>query len=125
MNDVVEIRQTNKTYRVKDDIIAGNLIDPIEAVKQAINHILMTERYSNPIYDNSYGVELEQLIGKDIWYIKARIQSILEDALMQDDRIIAVNVNSVEKSKVQNNACVIDFDVDTIYGSIGGNQIVV
>lgn len=125
MSDIVTVRQPNKTYRVKNDIISGITQDPLETVKQSISHILSTERYSNPIYENSYGVELEQLIGKDIWHIKAVIQFILEDALKQDDRIIDVNVNSVEKSKMQENACVINFDVNTIYGVIEGGEIVV
>lgn len=115
--ETLEYRQPNLTYRLSDKIVAGK-IDGIEAVKQAVQHILMTERYSNPIYDDDYGVELEQYVGQDIGIIAADIESTLQDALCQDDRIEDVVVNSVKKSETQNGACVVDFTVYTIYGTI-------
>ena len=114
--DSIQYRQPNLTYRVGDSTVAGK-IDKLDSVKQAIYHILSTERYSNPIYDGDYGVELEQYIGKDIGFITAGIQETLRDALLQDDRISDVQVDNVEKSDKQNNACLIDFTVFTIYGT--------
>ena len=115
--EMVEYRQPNLTYRLGEKTVAGR-VDNLEAVKQAIYHILSTERYSNPIYDDDYGVELEQYIGQDIGMVTADIENTLRDALTQDDRITDVQVNSVEKSKEQSGACVIDFTVFTIYGNI-------
>ena len=116
IGDSIQYRQPNLTYRVGDSTVAGK-IDKLDSVKQAIYHILSTERYSNPIYDGDYGVELEQYIGKDIGFITAGIQETLRDALLQDDRISDVQVDNVEKSDKQNNACLIDFTVFTIYGT--------
>lgn len=111
-------RNPSLTYRLGESTITGKVDDKIEAVKQAVYHILMTERYSSPIYDDDYGVELEQYQGKDIGFIAAGIESTLKEALLQDDRITDVQVNSVEESKVQSGACVIKFTVSSIYGNI-------
>lgn len=116
IGESIQYRQPNLTYRVGNSTVAGK-VDKLDSVKQAIYHILSTERYSNPIYDGDYGVELEQYVGKDIGFITAGIQETLRDALLQDDRISDVQVDNVEKSDKQNNACLIDFTVFTIYGT--------
>lgn len=109
-------REPNLTYKLSDSSIVGK-IDKLDSIKQAVYHILMTERYSNPIYDDNYGVELEQYIGKDLGYIVAGIQDTLSDALLQDDRITSVVVDDVSQSTEDTNSCVITFTVYTIYGS--------
>lgn len=109
-------RQPNLTYRLGNTTVAGK-VDKLESIKQAVFHILSTERFSNPIYDDEYGAELEQYIGKDIGFIIASIENTLRDALCQDDRITDVQVNSVEKSSAQQGACVVEFTVFTIYGT--------
>lgn len=114
-------RQPDLTYRLGNTTVAGK-IDKLESIKQAVYHILSTERYSSPIYDDNYGVELEQYIGKDIGYIQADIENTLKEALTQDDRITNVVVNNVKKSDKQKNACVIEFTVYTIYGNYNENM---
>lgn len=113
-------REPNLTYKLGEKTVNGK-IDKLESIKQAIYHILMTERYSNPIYDDNYGVELEQYIGKDFGFVVASIQDTLSDALLQDDRITNVIVNDVSKSTEQQNACTIQFTVYTIYGNLEEN----
>ena len=105
--------QPTLTYSIS----TGGKIDNEEAIRQAIYHILMTERYSNPIYDHDYGIELNQYIGKDINYIRASIERTLREALLQDDRIQNVVVNRVEKSDVEVNSYIIEFTVYTSYGN--------
>lgn len=114
-------RQPDLTYRLGSTTVAGK-IDKLESIKQAVYHILSTERYSSPIYDDDYGVELERYIGKDIGYIQADIENTLKEALTQDDRITNVVVNDVKKSDKQKNACVIEFTVYTIYGNYNENM---
>ena len=114
-------RQPDLTYRLGNTTVAGK-IDKLESIKQAVYHILSTERYSSPIYDDDYGVELERYIGKDIGYIQADIENTLKEALTQDDRITNVVVNDVEKSDKQKNACVIKFTVYTIDGNYNENM---
>jgi len=79
------------TFFVANDLIEGN-VDGLAALRQAIQHILTTERYVYPIYNSNYGVELEQLKGKSMGYAKAKITNIIKDALLQDDRIIKVDI---------------------------------
>ena len=78
------------------DRISG-FIDDKDAIKQAVYHILSIERYSYLIYDDNYGVELQQYIGQDFEYLKVTIQKTLEEALMQDERIISIEVIDIEK----------------------------
>lgn len=109
-------RQPDLTYRLGEKTVNGK-INKLDAIKQAVYHILMTERFSNPIYDDNYGVELEQYLGKDFGFVLAGIQQTLQDALLQDDRITDVIVTDVSKSDKQANACVVTFIVGTIYGN--------
>ena len=100
---------------LETDRIEG-FVDGLDAIKQAIYHILMTERYAYLIYDNNYGVELEQYIGKDLDYIKATIEQTLKEALTYDLRINDVKVNSIDK--VGHDKVLINFTAYTIYGDL-------
>lgn len=97
------------------DSISG-YVDNLEAMKQAIYHILMTERYSYIIYSDNYGVEFEQYIGAEFEYIQSTIQSTLKDALMYDLRIKDVKVDEV--TKVSNDIVNVKFTAYTIYGDL-------
>lgn len=95
---------------VYTDRIAG-FVDDIEAIKQAVYHILSIERYAYAIYDDNYGVELEQYIGQDFEYLSATIQETLNEALTQDDRIFGVEVTNIEKT--DDNSALVEFNVLT------------
>ena len=109
---VAMYRQPSLTYKLTNENVSGK-VDGIDAVKQAVYHILATERYANPIYDDNYGVELEQYIGSDYGFIVANIENTLSDALTQDDRITSVIVDDITKN---GNTCTVIFTVKTIYG---------
>ena len=110
----------SKTYKLivkedKNDRIIG-YIDNLEAVKQAIYHILSVERYSYDIYSDNYGIELEQYTGRGIDYLKASIENTLQEALLIDLRIINVTVTDIitlQKDSVQ-----VKFNVTSIYGDL-------
>ena len=123
-NNAYFVRQPNLTYRL-DGTYSNGMISGLEAMKQAVYHILMTERYSNPIYDDDYGVELEQYVGKDLAYISATIEQTLREALTQDDRVQEVIVNSVAQDEKNMNVCNIEFTVMTIYGEFEGSVNVI
>ena len=107
-------RYPDMTYRMGNKTMQGR-IEGSEAIRQAVYHILSTERYSNPIYSLNYGVELQRYIGADLEYIKATIQDDIEQALTQDDRITKVRLDSVEQTGL--NSVLIKFTVITIYGT--------
>lgn len=97
-NEVIElVTYPNKTYKYTEEQIVGKVTD-IEAIKQAIYHILSVERYAYLIYDDNYGVELEQYIGQDLEFLEATIEDTLREALTQDDRITDVKVTNISTS---------------------------
>ena len=114
VGDSIQYRQPNLTYRIGENTVNGRITDKLESIKQEVKCILGTERYSNPIYTDDYGVELEQYKGADYGKIVAGIETTLRDALLQDDRIKNVVVTNVEKIDID--TCKVDFDVYTIYG---------
>lgn len=90
-NDFAFRDMPGKTYRIdpKAGIMKG-IVDGREAVKQAIYLILGTERTEYELYSWNYGVEIKNQIGLPLELACAKIENTIIDALMQDDRIIAV-----------------------------------
>ena len=105
----------SKTFKMNfNDTIRGS-VDDVEALKQAIFLILNTERYEWLIHTWNYGVEFCNLIGKDIDYCIPEIERVIREALLQDDRITAVQNFEFEVNK---NKVLTTFTVTTIYGDI-------
>lgn len=93
-----------------------NLFDGIEALKQAIYKILMTERYRYAIYNWNYGIELEDLIGMPKGYVKTEIERRIKEALLQDDRIQDVYEFNFYDLKEDKCAILIEFFIKSIFG---------
>ncbi len=89
--------------------------DQRDALFQAIYLILNVERYAYPIYSWRYGVELADLIGKPKDYAMSEIKRRITEALMQDDRITAVDDWSFESGR---KSVLANFKVYTIYGDL-------
>lgn len=100
---------------IETDRIEG-YVDKLDAIKQAIYHILNTERYAYLIYDDNYGVEFEQYIGADLEYIETTLEETLREALTQDLRILDVKVNSI--NKVATDKVLVNFTTYTSYGDL-------
>ena len=76
---------------------AAGIIDGGEALRQAVGLALAVPRYRYAIYSPNYGSELESLIGGGRAYGAAQIPGMVEDALLADPRIRAVeNLTLVE-----------------------------
>ncbi len=115
---------TNITFAVKPTLQHQMLLDSkriigkcdnLDAVKQAIYKILNTERYAYEIYSWQYGIELLDLIGEPPDYVIPEIERRVEEALMTDDRITAVD--TFEFEQVGKNKILATFTVHTIYGT--------
>ncbi|MCH5186839.1 MAG: DUF2634 domain-containing protein [Oscillospiraceae bacterium] len=91
MDYTVAVRQPSKTYRLTEDGHIRGIVDGIDALKQTVYCILMTQRFEHPIYSHSYGFDKNAVIGGDIPYVYAKIKNEIIDALMQDDRIESVD----------------------------------
>lgn len=100
---------------------ARGTVDELEAMKQAVSKILRTERYQYVIYDWNYGVELEELYGKNVTYVIPELKKRIEEALLADDRITGVTDFSFRQEKESVTA---EFMVHTIFGEIRAERTV-
>lgn len=89
--------EADKTYQmvIVPKRIAG-YSNEIKAVKQAIYKMLNTERYRYIIYSWNYGIELDDLIGQPVFYVVPEIERRITEALLQDNRILAVDTFEYE-----------------------------
>ena len=120
-NDFKIESQPSRTYKLNEFDINGET-DGIEAVTQAIYMILNTERYQYLIYSWDYGVELQDLFGKDVSYVCPELKRRITEALAQDDRIIDVENFEFEISKKKIH---VTFTANTIFGEVEANKEVV
>lgn len=121
---VVAIKYQSKTYKI--DFDKKRIVqecDGLEAIVQAVKKIMFTERYSNCIYGSDYGVELWQMIGKDLPYVESTIGLRIASALEQDNRV--KSVKDVTVSQIDKQSLLITFVVVTDFGdaSISGSFI--
>lgn len=84
--DIEETLLPSKTYAIHNGRIIGS-IDGVEAVRQAVEKILMTQLFSHEIYSETYGIESDRLLGQNFDFVKADVERTIEDALLMDDRI--------------------------------------
>jgi len=83
--------QPSRTWKI--DFDRGRVIgmtDGLEAVKQTVYKILHTDRFRHLIYSTDYGMEWDGLIGANPAFIQAELKRRITEALLQDDRIEAV-----------------------------------
>lgn len=99
-----------ETMRVQCDI------NGLEAVKQAVDIMLSTDRFKWQIYTSNIGSELETLIGEETSYIVSEFPRMIEDALLVDSRIIEV---SDFNYTVNGDSMLWTFTVRTVYGDFG------
>ncbi len=113
---------TNKTYYMNEEKeeIRGDVED-LDAMKQAIWKILQTERYQYLIYDWNYGIELNDLYGKNVSFVIPELQRRITEALICDDRIESVGDFTFDHSGGEVKA---EFVVYTKYGEVTGESVV-
>lgn len=89
--------------------------DGYEAVRQAVDIILNTERFKWQIYEPSSGTDYSGLIGVDPGYVSVELRRRIEDALKMDSRVLGVqNYETVADGDVLN----VSFTVATVFGTI-------
>ncbi len=113
-----EIReQPGLTYQMqmKEHRIRG-YTDGLEAVRQAIYKIIMTERYQYIIYSWNYGIELLDLFGEPVTYVCPELKRRISEALLLDDRIRSVD--SFEFDFPEKGVVHVEFLVHTIFGDV-------
>lgn len=101
------------THRIK------GFVDEKEAVMQSIWKILSTTRYANYIYSDNYGCDIRNRIYNSSLsdqYLDTDVPAMVEEALLQDDRITGVDDFEWERS--ESDGVYMSFVANTIYGDL-------
>ncbi|MDT7015135.1 DUF2634 domain-containing protein [Levilactobacillus namurensis] len=114
-DDLEEETLPSRTYQVKDGRIRS-MTDGREAMVQAVDKILRTERFVFPIYDEDYGNDFNELLGKEFDYAEVEVERMLGEALYADDRVTDVSVDEIQKTDLT--TLVVTGTVETIFGTI-------
>lgn len=93
--------------------------DGTEALKGTVYCILNTERYDFLLYSWNYGLELKDLYGKPMSYVKSELKRRITEALTQDDRIKGVSDFAFEQLKGKLS---VSFVVNTIFGNMSAEK---
>jgi len=119
-----EIReQPGFTYKMqKNENSIRGYTDGLEAVKQAIYKIIMTERYQYIMYSWNYGIELLDLFGEPVTYVCPELKRRISEALLWDDRI--KGVDNFEFDFPQKGVVRVSFTAHTIYGDVQAERTV-
>ncbi len=112
---VDELNQPSYTFGIIEDMKVAGMKDGLEAVAQAVEIILNVERYMYLIYSWDFGIEFQDLIGKDPSYACPEIARRVKDALLQDERIKDVDDWSFKQDK---HSIIASFTVHTVFGDI-------
>lgn len=120
-NRHLEIRQQpSQTYRLdwNRNRVVG-MTDGLDAVKQAVFKILQTTRFEHLIYSSNYGCEIMRSLAADPSFVKSEIGRYVEEALLQDDRVKAIDDIQV---KLEQDRALVTLTVETEAGSFPVSQ---
>lgn len=115
------VLESSKTYRVLNGRVIG-WIDNKQALRQAVEKLLHTERFMYEIYTDEYGIELQGLIGASFELVEAEISRIIKEALLVDERI--VEVTDITAQKIDSTSLLITFSVESIFGTLAFEEVV-
>mgnify|MGYP000943452365 CR=1 FL=1 len=104
----------SKTWKINGSHIQGQ-IDGLEAVNQAVDLILSTERFEYEIYSWDYGFETKDLIGHSREYVQGDLERRIEEALAEDDRVTGISDFNLAFSGEMATAA---FTVNTVFGAL-------
>lgn len=112
---VEEQQQPSLTWKLDlENKRITQMIDGLEAVKQAVFVILETERFQYLIYSFDFGSELQGLIGKSPLFVQSEIRRLIKEALLQDDRISDVQNITFQ---TQGDSMLVEFTVVSVFGN--------
>ncbi|MFD1991552.1 DUF2634 domain-containing protein [Paenibacillus nicotianae] len=119
--DTEAVTMPGLTYQVdwERGVITG-MIDGLDSIRQAVLKILNTERYQYLIYSEDYGTEWQQILGQDHLFVRAEIQRMITEALLQDDRI--EQIVDFQTYWTSGEDIRVSFTVQTRYGSFQINE---
>lgn len=117
--DGIETSMPSLTYRF--DRQQGRILgktDGLDAMVQAVDKILRTERFAYVIYTANYGVELENLVGRSTDFVETVLFRRIEEALLADDRILSIQNFEVQVDENHPETMLASFNVMTNQGRV-------
>lgn len=116
LEDIDVVEEVSRTYKMhlEQKRIQG-ITDGMEAMHQAIFKLLNTEKNEYLLYSEEYGIELQDLYGKDVLYVIPELERRIKEALLEDDRIEDVTGFAFSYKKGVVNTY---FEVNTIFGDV-------
>ncbi len=109
--------QPTRTYKMNlDNNLIRGYTDNLEAMKQAIYKILLTERYQYIMYSWNYGIELIDLYGEPVSYVCPELERRITEALTWDKRI--QSVDNFEFDLSVKGVVHVSFIAHTIFGDV-------
>lgn len=109
--------QPTRTYKMNlDSNLIRGYTDNLEAMKQAIYKILLTERYQYIMYSWNYGIELIDLYGEPVSYVCPELERRITEALTWDKRI--QSVDNFEFDLSVKGVVHVSFIAHTIFGDV-------
>lgn len=120
IQDVVFESQPDLTWWRDPDTnrIAGTA-DGHKAVAQAVEVMLLVERFRWQIYKPFFGMQWEGLLGNNPGYVAAELQRRIREAVTIDDRVTGISNFSYT---ISGDTMTAEVTVDTVYGPL--NQTV-
>lgn len=88
-------------------------VDGLAALSQAIDLMLQIEGECWAIFSAGYGVKLSDLWGKDRYYAAAEAERRIKEALLRDERVLAVEDFTFTANA---NSLLMEFVVKSVYG---------
>lgn len=113
-----EIRkQPTQTYKMdsEDNLVRG-YTDGLEAMRQAVYKIILTERYQYIMYSWNYGIELCDLFGEPVSYVCPELERRITEALLWDKRIVGVDNFAFDHS--EKGVVSVSFTAHTVFGDV-------
>lgn len=112
--------QSSTTFKIdfKKNKIVGTT-DELEAVKQAVFLVLITERDYSEIYQD-YGIKTADLIGQEFSFAASELKRRIRETLTEDDRITEVENFTFTDAE---DGLFVEFDVISKYGTLHEGEV--
>lgn len=114
--DIVIASQPSYTWIInRNTMQVSGMDEGLEAVRQAVEIMLYTERFKWQIYSTNFGSEIDTLIGDDYAYIISELPRMVTEALSVDSRVVSVEEWSFERAGT---SLSVSFTVHTVFGDL-------
>ena len=107
--------KVDNTFKINDNGTVYGFIKGREALRQWVVTCLSVERFKYPIYSWNFGLQIEDLYGRDPFYVIALLEPRIREALTVDERVISLYdyAARVDKKRIH-----VRFTLETVFDNI-------